>query len=431
MPNDPILFEDFAFTPADGLKNHEYSPTEPESEEAIREQIQGVSDQLRDHINSLQGQLNAVTAGNSGAHYIGAAEIAGIAGENVAQQLSSLKTLIEETAIGAIPDHTIETVKLKDGVVTAEKLAEHAVTEEKLTSGCVTNTKIADGAVTYEKLSSDMGDFHEKVLIMKSGTWSPPFDGIYTVTLLGGGGGGGSGFGVYDTTLNSNSNNPRTFFSGAGGDASVPVTKRLALYQSETYTFLIGAGGAGRTGRSYVMKTAGSGYSTPPTFTSCDGFATEGGESSMSIGGTVILQTTQRTKGCPFGCYVGASMSINITTALGGGSGAGQLPGTRNSLAIKDYDIPSGQDVVIEEGPGLMGGGRGGRFSRSLHIAGTASHAGNATGYGCGGGGGCAPYISYDNPKSSAPYSFINKGGKGGNGYALIEWFAPLAMPQA
>ena len=34
MPNELIKFEDFAFSPAEGLRDHAYSPTEPENEEA-------------------------------------------------------------------------------------------------------------------------------------------------------------------------------------------------------------------------------------------------------------------------------------------------------------------------------------------------------------------------------------------------------------
>lgn len=148
MTDNPVLFEDFMFTPADGLKNHEYSPTEPESEDAIRAQIQGISDQLRDHINDLQEQLNAVTEGSSGAHHIGSAAITGVSGESVAQQLASLKTLIDETAVGAIPDNSIASAKLQNGAITTEKLADNVVTEGKLASGSVTETKLADGAVT-------------------------------------------------------------------------------------------------------------------------------------------------------------------------------------------------------------------------------------------------------------------------------------------
>ena len=426
MTDNPVLFEDFTFTPADGLKNHEYSPTEPESEDAIRAQIQGISDQLRDHINDLQEQLNAVTEGSSGAHHIGSAAITGVSGESVAQQLASLKTLIDETAVGAIPDNSIASAKLQNGAITTEKLADNVVTEGKLASGSVTETKLADGAVTSGKLASGLGDFHEKHLITTSGNWSPPHDGIYTVTLLGGGGGGGSGFAVYDAALNENANFPRTFFCGAGGNASIAVSKRFALYEDETYTFVIGAGGSGRTGNAYVMQTKGDGYSTMPTFSSCDGFATEGGETSMALGESVLLETSQRVNGCAFGCYVPMMLSSYQATLLGGGSGAGYLPGTRNTRTISDNEISAlGENLVINGGTGLMGGGDGGIFSRNLHMSGTACPGGNAKGYGCGGGGGCAPYVN----RTTVP-SFVNKGGEGGNGYALIEWFAPLSLPQ-
>ena len=432
MPNEPLSFTDFAFSPPDGLRDRTYSPTEPESEEAIRGQIQGVSDQLRDHINALQARLRAVEAENSGAHYIGAVKIEGVTGENVAQQLLSLKQLLDETAVGAIPDDSIETVKLRDGVVTNGKLATGAVSTEKLQDGCVTAGKLADGAVTSEKLASGMGDFCQKVLITQSCTWSPPYDGIYTVTLMGGGGGGGSGFGVYDSSLNTNSNFTRVFFSGAGGDASVPVTKRIALYQSEVYTLVIGAGGQGRTGHAYVMKQAGSGSDKVPTFSSCDGFEAPGGETSLQLGTELILETSQRVKGCEFGCYIAAWLPSSQTTLLGGGSGAGYFPGSRNSLEISENEISAqGGNITIEAGHGQMGGGEGGQFIRSYHLAGTPLHAGHAKGYGCGGGGGSAPYIDSDTPRSNGQFTGVHNGGNGGNGYALIEWFAPLAMPQS
>lgn len=41
-----------AFNPANGLKDPAYSPTNPGSEAAIRQQIQGIADQLRDFINN-------------------------------------------------------------------------------------------------------------------------------------------------------------------------------------------------------------------------------------------------------------------------------------------------------------------------------------------------------------------------------------------
>lgn len=428
MPNDLIQFDAFAFTPADGLKNHEYSPTEPESESAIREQVQGISDQLRDHINAVQQKLNATDDGASGAHRIGASGIPGVTGQNVAQQLLSLKQLIDESAAGAIPDNTIETVKLKDGAVTSEKLAADAVTSEKLADGCVASAALANGCVTAEKLSQDLGEMRESVLLTASGTWTPPYDGIYTVTLMGGGGGGGSGFIVYDKTLNSNSNFPRTGVCGEGGSASIAVTKRLQLYQNETYQFVIGAGGAGRTGSNYTMKTAGKDTTTPPEFSDCDGFATAGGESAMYVGDKEIFSTSQRTKGAAFYCYVLAYLSRDKSKIASGGSGGGYFAGTRSITEISDDEITAAGNVLnIEPGPGLMGAGVGSTFNRTVNSQNQASPAGNATGYGCGGGGGCAPYVNRQTPPVNGK-SFVNSGGNGGNGYALIEWYAPQEM---
>lgn len=428
MPNELIPFEQFVFTPADGLKNHEYSPTEPESESAIREQIQGISDQLRDHINVIQEQLNATDEGASGAHRIGASEIPGVEGETVAQQLLSLKELIDESAAGAIPDNTIDTEKLKDAAITSEKLAANAVTSEKLEEGCVTSAALADGSVTAEKLSQDLGEMRESVLLTASGNWTPPYDGIYTVTLMGGGGGGGSGFITYDKSLNTNSNFPRTCICGAGGSGSVAVTKRLQLYQNETYQFIIGAGGAGRTGSNYTMKKAGDEAEIPPEFSDCDGFATAGGESSMHLGEHEIFSTSQRVEGAPFYCYVMAYLARDQSKIGGGGSGGGYFPGTRTIVERSDNDISAAGNILnIDPGPGLMGAGAGSNFNRTMHSQNQASPAGNATGYGCGGGGGCAPYVNYQTP-GSGQKSFVNSGGNGSNGYALIEWYAPLEM---
>jgi hypothetical protein len=49
------------FTPPGGLKDASYSPTTPVSEEAIRAQIQGISDQLRDYLNSITPKLYTKT----------------------------------------------------------------------------------------------------------------------------------------------------------------------------------------------------------------------------------------------------------------------------------------------------------------------------------------------------------------------------------
>lgn len=152
-----------------------------------------------------------MTEGSSGAHHIGSAAITGVSGESVAQQLASLKTLIDETAVGAIPDNSIASAKLQNGAITTEKTCGQCVTEGKLPPA--RNGDQACGRRRHlRQTGTRLGDFHEKHLITTSGNWSPPHDGIYTVTLLGGGGGGGSGFAVYDAALNENATFPAPFF---------------------------------------------------------------------------------------------------------------------------------------------------------------------------------------------------------------------------
>ena len=304
-----------------------------------------------------------------------------------------------------------------------------AITETGLLKSNGSSVTAAVAGTDY--LAPSAGKLYQKVLITTSGTWSPPYDGIYTVTLLGGGGGGGSGFSVYDASLNSSSNFPRTNICGASGDASVSVTKRLALYQDETYTFVIGAGGNARTGHTYVMETAGDGSTLGPTFTSGDMLATVGGETSMKIGNTVVFNTSERVEGCDYIAYASPWTSSTKINIYGGASGAGKFPGKRNSVKTSNSEITNaGKVLVIEGGESMMGCGSGSQFDMTKHRNNTPSHAGNAVGYGCGGGGGCAPFVDSSTPTYSTQYSFVNKGGKGGNGYALIEWFAPLVMPQ-
>lgn len=69
-----MTITNMAFNPVSGLKDASYSPTTPVSETAIRAQIQGVSDQLRDYINvttnptidtALLNATNAVTTANT------------------------------------------------------------------------------------------------------------------------------------------------------------------------------------------------------------------------------------------------------------------------------------------------------------------------------------------------------------------------------
>ncbi len=117
------LFEQFAFEPPEGLESRIYSPTYPESEDAIRGQIQGMSNQLRDKLNFILETLSKEGTDDSGADYIGSAPLPGINANHVGGQLREIFALIQNLSVGAIPDGTITTGKLADGAVTLEKIS--------------------------------------------------------------------------------------------------------------------------------------------------------------------------------------------------------------------------------------------------------------------------------------------------------------------
>lgn len=135
--------ERFAFDPPEGLESREYSPTYPESEAAIRAQLQGIPNQLRDKLNALIDTLSCETEGVSGADHIGAGAIPGFVSRRVGGQLRELYELMQNMTIGTIPD----------GSVTEEKLADGAVTEEKLNAPEVIRwaTGTYTGTGTYQR----------------------------------------------------------------------------------------------------------------------------------------------------------------------------------------------------------------------------------------------------------------------------------------
>lgn len=114
--------ERFAFDPPEGLESREYSPTYPESEAAIRAQLQGIPNQLRDKLNALIDILSDETTDASGADHIGAGEIQGLTSRRVAGQLKELYELTQSMTLGAIPDGSVTEAKLADGAVTEAKI---------------------------------------------------------------------------------------------------------------------------------------------------------------------------------------------------------------------------------------------------------------------------------------------------------------------
>lgn len=415
MADTSNLFQDFAFSPAEGLRSRSYSPSEPESEDAIRDQIQGIADQLRDHLNTLQEKLASKTAGASGAHHIASAPIPNVSGETVAQQLYDLKQQLDHTALGDIPSGGISTDKLADHAVSSEKLADGSVSEQKLADGAVSTGKIAagavglaqlaDGCITSAKLADGAGTLTHRIQLTQSGNWTAPATALYKITLFGGGGGGGAGMYLY----NSSWSTPYHHFSGAGGSAAVPVSGQFMLPAGAQCQFIIAAGGTGRTTNSYTVS------STTPAFTFVDAEATAGGESTFSYGSTVLLQTepSSRISGGAYAHsskkYVSGSVDI-----YAGSSGAGYTVGTQsNSQSSSTIDTST-----TLPGASSCGGGEGAAYSHTQTSAGMPAAGGDAPIYGTGGGGGCMLFGITE----SAAAAIVSAGGNGGDGAAIIEW---------
>lgn len=149
-----MAFDRMAFEPREGLRNSEYYPTAPESEADAREQVQGVSDQIKEFLNeTLLPQVENAAAGCSGAQKIGSEEIQGVDGTNVFAQIVSLKTQIDDVSAGSVSDGSITTQKIAEAAVTKAKVANNAIGEAQLAPSAVTQEKICNGAVSGTKIA--------------------------------------------------------------------------------------------------------------------------------------------------------------------------------------------------------------------------------------------------------------------------------------
>ena len=98
-------FTNMVFNPETGLRDTAVYETTPASEADAREQVQSISDQLRDYINDdLIAELECADTGQSGAERIGSAAISGVTGATVYAQISDMMTQMTGISQGAVVD---------------------------------------------------------------------------------------------------------------------------------------------------------------------------------------------------------------------------------------------------------------------------------------------------------------------------------------
>ena len=240
-----------------------------------------------------------------------------------------------------------------------------------------------------------------------STTWTAPatIRSPITYWIVGGGGGGG---GAYDNS------------GGGGGGGGAVITGTYEVVGGKTYSVVVGAGGAGGTGK-------GSSHPDPLLIpgSSTDGKAGTYSSFDRGVGGPVAGGGGAGTKrdtaptGQGGGISAGGNGSIGGGKAGGGGGAGGS--GTNGGVSAGtggagiSLTIP-GYNGGISQSYGAGGNGGGNIASPTFAIVVGASGSANL---GNGGGGGSA--ASFGPPNTGG---FITLGGAGGSGLVVIQYFA-------
>lgn len=241
-----------------------------------------------------------------------------------------------------------------------------------------------------------------------STTWTAPatIQSPITYWIVGGGGGGA---GAYDQRGNG------------GGGGGFAITGTYAVVAGETYTIVVGEGGAGGEGQG--TQSGGPGFGTHT-----DG--EDGTESSFdaSNGGPVAAGGGKGLIGAPF--RQGGTLVSGVTTGGGGGGGGGSGGGGGGA---------GGNGTNGASGAGAAGGTGGTGVSFTI----PGYNGGNPQEYGAGGNGGRNPPSSFAVGASGSantgnggaggsaasfqpPYAggLRKMGGDGGSGLVVIQYSA-------
>lgn len=233
---------------------------------------------------------------------------------------------------------------------------------------------VTDGTVTW-KVCKDIGTgnapiyagFNQKQTFTSSGSFTAPVTGMYKITLQGGGGGGGS-----------SSNDANFGIRGGGGGGQGGYAEFYAsLTAGTSYSYTIGAGGSGGS-------TNGSAFNK----------GSEGGDSSIVIGGDTYL------------CAGGSGGLTGVNGSTSGLGGHFKINGTTVNAGEAGFPGTVGANTTSV----LAMGGNGGHFTPTNRTTLAAAGA-----YGSGGQGG---YYYGD-------LGGHHSGAAGGSGYITFEWLDP------
>lgn len=219
------------------------------------------------------------------------------------------------SAVLAVDNSTLEistnTLQVKDGGITAAKMATDSVATANIQNLAVTSAKLGAAAVTAAKLGLTLGS----QTFTSGGTMSVPSTAVFMWTLAGGGGGGAGGGGGGAT--------PGAGQGGGGGQGAPVQTRFFSCTPGDTLTVVVGAGGGG----------GGAGTSTSSGSNGTTG-------SSSTISGTGVSETFVGGTGGKGGVYTfNASNNSNVggvgfsAFAAGGANGSPGSAGAANSSA--------------------------------------------------------------------------------------------------
>jgi hypothetical protein len=289
-----------------------------------------------------------------------------------AQELNSRLSPLEEKATA--DGRQTATAYAKGAMVTADGLPNGWLLEcvvpgttgagaLDIPSPLVIGGTIVDGTVTWkllnlaDKLSiSDVpkiAGFSGKQTFTSSGTFTPTVTGNYKITLQGGGGGGGAS-GVFVNAM-----------SGGGGGQGGHGEFYERLTAGTTYTFTIGAGGAGGASQNSHGSDGGASSITVGS----NEYVANGGQGGFS-GNTHVARAGQ-----------GGTFSINGTiTSKASSGGAGTYVNTAgNTAPMSGVGGGDGGAAITAYTAVYGGGGAGGDYTNSTHHAGGSGGNGYIT----------------------------------------------------